>query len=286
MKAKIIIISLVLMFAYIAWDFAKSAGPPPYYTNGPSENTCNDAGCHDGVGSKPNSGKGNLSLVFGNSESAYVPGKKYNLTITMAEKGFLRFGFQVLVLRDKDNSYIGKFVITDSINTQLRYATWGCCQSRRWIEHTFKGITPVVKDTGRWNMEWDAPAKDEGSLTFYVAALAGDGDKTDSFDHNYYTKMSLSASVVSGIKEAELNVEKIYFNRLTNNINIAYLEPLNTALSYSLYDIQGRLVEKWDNLPSASFTSLNLKQGIHTGLYILRGKNGESSFCKKLLLGE
>lgn len=283
MKTKITLLSLTLMFAYIVYDFAKSAGPPPYYTNGPSESACNFAGCHDGVGSTPNTGPGKLSFAFGNNETSYTPGKKYKLTITMTEKKHPRFGFQILVLRDKDNKYSGRFVVTDTINNQLRKATWGCCQERRWIEHTFKGITPISTDTGRWDMEWDAPPTDEGSFTFYIAALAGDGDKTDSFDHNYYTKQTVTR-LITGTEENlhSISIEKLYYNSVQNVLEISIENPLNTSTNFALIDLRGRVVNQWHE--GGSDLQLSLPK-LPIGIYVLRLINENGICSKKILLG-
>src|SRR5258707_323376 len=93
----------------------KSAGPPPYYAGEPlGFGNCTASGCHDGITGTPNIGNATVKLDLGLAESGYMPGQKYTVTISVSKTGMRRAGFQIIALKDNDNSISpGRVSLTD-----------------------------------------------------------------------------------------------------------------------------------------------------------------------------
>ncbi|MCX6352039.1 MAG: T9SS type A sorting domain-containing protein [Bacteroidetes bacterium] len=286
MLKKIIFFVLLLWISYVVVDYAKSAGPPPYNTGAQGEATCNQATCHDGVGSTPNTSTGKLLFDFGNKDSGYAPGKTYQLKITMTQKGYKLFGFQILVLRKSTGKYSGDFVITDTVRTQKRNATWGCCQERRWVEHKFKGIKPTSADTGMWTMDWKAPATNEGDVVFYVAALAADGDLTDTFDKTYTLKKTIPFRV-TGMENNEASIttlENVIVDKNANAIQLFFSNVIEHNFMATIYSLDGKLIDKKSILPNGNKAVISSQSQLKSGIYILIINGNGFSLAKKIIL--
>lgn len=155
---------------------AFSTGPDPGLTGAPGEETC--ASCHSG------GGPGGMLAITG-VPGNYAADQEYNITVTLTQAGRLRFGFQATVI-DAAGRRAGTLIITDNARTQLFTGTIGGNQ-RTYVEHTFTGTVPSAPGQGSWSFRWRAPATSVGSVTFYVAGNAANGDATNFGDTIYTT---------------------------------------------------------------------------------------------------
>ncbi|MBX3276739.1 MAG: hypothetical protein KF868_01930 [Acidobacteria bacterium] len=153
---------------------AFSGGPDPGLTGAPGEETC--ASCHSG------GGPGGM-LVISGVPGNYAADQEYDITVTLTQAGRLRFGFQATVI-DAAGRRAGTLVVTDNARTQLVVGAIGGNQ-RTYIEHTLTGTAPVAAGQGSWNFRWRAPATSTGTVTFYVAGNAANGDLTNFGDTIY-----------------------------------------------------------------------------------------------------
>lgn len=172
-----------------------SGGAPSASTGAPSEKHCASSGCHSDF--EPNSGSATLSVSLEtNGIKEYQPGKTYPITVSVSNPDIIRFGFQVVALRNSDNGNAGIIKLLDSQRTQI-LSGYGIIADRRYITYTYEGTNAISNGYGEWSFEWTAPEASEGPITFYIASLAANDDGTDSGDHTYSKKITLDAPAIS-----------------------------------------------------------------------------------------
>jgi hypothetical protein len=190
---KLQVIALVLAVVTIA--YASASGPEPRYTGAPGDiGTCYS--CHDGITSGPNSGGG--SIQMGGIPDVYQPGQQYTLIVTVQQGGRQRFGFQLTAL-DSNNNRAGTLASV-SADTQLNPLTGA--GGRQYIQHSSTGTLPNGQGSRTWQVRWTAPATDAGTIKFYVAGNAADGNGTNQggdfiYNNNFITESPLSAVTAS-----------------------------------------------------------------------------------------
>jgi hypothetical protein len=175
---------LSILLCWVTLAYAFSSGPPSSNTGAPGEGKCSD--CHN-RGSNPTG-----SVKIGGLPQSYTPGTKYNLTVTVAESGKTRWGFQITAIRD-DGSAAGTFTLSDTTNTQMASGTVSG-RTRMYVQHSFTGTQRGTRDTVTYKVDWTAPSSDVGRVTFYAAGNAANGDGTSSGDNVYFT----SNAIMSG----------------------------------------------------------------------------------------
>lgn len=159
------------------------SGPGSGYTNAPSESHCATSGCHTGSSLVTSGTNWNrISLKNNFTGSGYIPDSTYELVLTYRESGMSNSGFQITCL-DKTNSPAGTFATKDS-RTQAFSGTVGG-KTRRYLGHTSTGTSTVSGDSSSYRIEWTAPNKNLGDLTFYVTWNKGNGNGQNSGDLIY-----------------------------------------------------------------------------------------------------
>jgi len=173
--------------------YAYAEGPDATVAGVPGESTC--AACHGG-----GSGTGSVTVTFP-SGMTYTPGAMQHLVVTITDNKARRWGFE-LTARQAGNTKLqaGTFAPTDG-NTQLvctqttfQTETWGTtCPSSmpmEYIEHTLAGTRYGTTGSVTFAFDWTPPSTDVGSINFYVAANAANGDGGtggDTIHTNHYT---------------------------------------------------------------------------------------------------
>jgi hypothetical protein len=160
---------------------AISSRPPAGKTGAPAENLCSE--CHSG--NTVNDGVG--SVVIGGVPSAYTPSMTYSLTATVVRSGQLRWGFELTVLKNSDNTAAGTLANTTLLTTTQ--ASLG----RTYVSHTTlngQDGTFSGSPSGAWTFEWTAPAAGAGLVTFYAAGNAANGNGGTNGDFIYSTSVA------------------------------------------------------------------------------------------------
>ena len=186
----------------------KSNGAPAGSTGAPDEQTCAKSGCHSDAAL--NSGQALLSLDFDETTAEYEPGKTYNITVSLAQNGINRFGYQMLALRNSDNTNTGEFIVTDSTRTQI-FEGYNLFADRYYMTYKYAGTEPYGTGLGLWNFQWTAPATDEGAITLYLAAVAANNDGTDVGDTVYTNSLTLQPKA-TGIHTIAENIFSVFPN--------------------------------------------------------------------------
>lgn len=166
---------------------AFSASPPLATTGAPTEGTC--VSCHTGT-----SGHGTLAMALSDFQTTYIPGQTDTLVIGIGSPaGASRWGFELTVLKNSDNTMAGTLAPVADLATQLGTASSG---GRTYIGHRSNGaIAPFDTNDGTewgypvggWLVEWTAPGPGSGPVTFYASGIAADGQENAGATDTTYT---------------------------------------------------------------------------------------------------
>lgn len=156
-------------------------------TGAPGDETLNGApytctGCH-------NDGAFNSMVsvsVLDTGETAithYTPGKLYTarVSIAAAGAGLSGYGFQMIALRDTGNIDLDGFSDINPNNYKIATISNG----RTYAEHA------NVSASNTFNVRWTAPAAGTGSVTFYAAGNAVNGNGNSDGDGASVTSLKL-----------------------------------------------------------------------------------------------
>lgn len=162
--------------------FGYSSGPPTGMTGAPNELDCTS--CHSG---SVNSGPGSLKISFPDS-NGYVAGQKYKLTVTLADPTAKRWGFEMTNRKEATSIFAGAFsTISGTTTTLIQRAG-----NFQYISHSSSGTYPQQVTQAGWDMDWTAPAAGTGTVRFYAAGNAANGNGANSGDKIYTTNLSVA----------------------------------------------------------------------------------------------
>lgn len=184
-KRKIQAVLLVLLVTAIA--YASATGPEARYTGAPGDiGTCYN--CHDAVASGINSGGGGVQI--NGLPAVYEPGEQYTFTVVTQQGGKQRYGFQLTAI-DSNGNRAGTLA-PDSTDSQLNSQTG--TGGRQYIQHSQTGTLANGQSNHTWRIRWTAPSNDVGTVRFFAAGNAANGDGTNQGQDNIYTTSALSES--------------------------------------------------------------------------------------------
>ncbi len=170
---------------------AFSSLPPAAKTLAPGEGICTE--CH--VGNALNDGVG--SVVITDVPTPYMPDQVYAITVTVARAARSRWGFELTVLKDSDNTMAGSLANTTTFTGMQSF------NGRSYVSHTTNNIgsdgTFLGQTSGVWTFNWTAPAAGAGAVTFYAAGNAANGNGTQLGDNIYTTNVSSMEGTVTAV---------------------------------------------------------------------------------------
>ena len=171
---------------------AYAGGPPGKTTGAPGERVC--TACHSGT---LNSGGGKVAVTFADGNSSYSPGVTKRVRVQITDSTALVYGFEMSARMAADPSKpAGTFAPSDATTKVLceddndRPAA-GCPAAAplEYIEHA--GPFANLSTSGTYEFDWVAPAADSGSVTFFVATVAANGNRAPSGDHVYIASLTI-----------------------------------------------------------------------------------------------
>ncbi len=212
MQRTTLLLILFVAFAFVAFnDLPRimSNGAPAASTGAPYEKNCATSGCHSDF--SINSGNAELSVSIENGITQYETRKTYPITVSISNPGLVRFGFQVVVLKNSDNTNAGTIKLAETLRTQI-IEGYGALSERKYITYTYQGTDAVSAGLGKWTFDWTASETNEGPVTFYAASIAANNDGTDSGDHSYTKQLMLefhetALSVLPTLRPGEFYLE-------------------------------------------------------------------------------
>ncbi len=196
-KKRIQALALVLFTAAVA--YAKVTGPDAGYTNAPGD-LGNCTSCHDTF-HDPNVGPGSVRMT--GVPAVYAPGQQYTVAVVVQQANRQRFGFQLTAL-DQNGNKAGTLAQVGS-DSQVNSETGA--GGRQYIEHTEIGTFPNGTGSRTWQVRWTAPSTDIGTVRFWFAGNAANGDGTNQNDYIYTSSVSSDSptSVVSVALQSDLS---------------------------------------------------------------------------------
>lgn len=249
MRTNLLKFSILLFFCGLFLTFGMNGkrvlanidGPPVSRTGAPNELTCSSADCH--LGSAVNGGGGTLTIT--GFPANYSPGQEVDITVTMAQSGRIRYGFEATIIDDQGRR-AGDITNVEPGRTQIKQGPVAG-NLRQYIQHTFNGNSANGgTDQGRWTFRWKAPAQSVGRITIYVASNAANDDGSQTGDL-IYTKSASSqpgaaitnvttvsaASFTQGVALAPEVIVAGFGTGLSQNVVSATTTPLPTQLDGS-----------------------------------------------------
>ena len=251
-------------------------GPSGGQAGAPGEQNCTS--CHSGA--TQNGANENLLVVnndIGFGITQYTPGASYTVNLSMASNPAKK-GFQVTAL-NAANTMAGNFVA--GANTQIKTATISGGQ-RKYATHKSSSNTSA---TQTWNWTWEAPATEQGAITFYVATNKANNNGNDNGDIIY---LSQHVFLNDDVSIEELEVETNFNAGYSIDKNAVYIEysTLSIALtSLNVVDLNGKSVfakKLGASTVGTNKTFVGLPTGLPEGFYVLHFFVGNQAFSKTI----
>lgn len=231
-----------------------------------SDTPCNNGGCHTAGAFNPTTLISILEMGQMTPVAQYIPGETYlmRVTITAGTGTPSTHGFQGTAVFDVDGGpnagnfqNPGAFVALESVG------------SRHIVEHN------QDNPANFFEVEWVAPSAGQGSVTFYVSAVASNNSGSDSGDGYDGHQLTLTEDMGSSIDLLESVKEPFLLSVAGGSMQVSFSEDGR----FMVYELSGKLI-----------TDVQVKSGeIHTlencgKTAILRLTTATDTFAKKIVL--
>jgi hypothetical protein len=253
---------------------SSSSGAPSGKANDPASGSANCTDCHSGIATNATAAQASITSTI--PAAGYTPGSTYTITATVNFTGRSKFGFQISP-QNATGALLGTL-----INTSTQTKLVGIS---KYVTHTTSGNSG--SNTKSWTFDWTAPAAGTGVVTFYGSFMAANGDGGTSGDIVYKTSYAVSEAVASGINEVEANTNALTVINLKNALQISYNAQSAATANVELYTLNGTIVSTTSyEQQNAGTVNLNVdvKDGLNTGIYIIKVQQGTQVLTKKLAL--
>ncbi|HRG58955.1 MAG TPA: T9SS type A sorting domain-containing protein [Bacteroidia bacterium] len=282
MRKNLLISSIFLLgIASISLDILDDNGKAGK-TGSPGETTCNTPLCH--TGNSANAVGGSITIDCPNMPNwKYTPGQSYTVNVTVERNGLNLFGMGFEALTSTGTN-AGSFTITNP-NQMTTKSAMISGNSRTSVVHNLNGGASSNSHT--FSFTWNAPSTDIGSITFYVAGNAanGDGEKTGDF---IYNTSKVISSPTTG--REYLNEKKamccIYPNPAKDMVNMQYTLKSNSNVTIKIFSLSGQLVlqQSWANKNAGKHQQLiDFNNEINKGVYFVEIEFDQQMFTQKLI---
>ena len=254
MRNRIITLGLFSMVMIVALSaFFNAGGSHGAKTGSPGDgNNCTQ--CHSGTAQTA------ISWISTDiPTSGYLGGQTYTITVQGTHAGVVRFGFE-LTAEDANNAKVGVFTLTNTTENKL-------VNNSHAVTHTGNGITPDNDSTKSWSFDWTAPTVGTGTINFYTALLAANGNMSTSGDVTYLTSLEIIEDVTNAIENSSYKSNvTIYPSIVDEYINIK-MQDTNPK-QIVIYNINGQKVMSKRIDGNSSINRLNLAS-LNSGNYIM-----------------
>lgn len=195
-------------------------GADPRLTGAPGDQTC--VACHGGT--SLNAGGGSVSIALPGA-GTYTPGVTQRVRVEVADPTARRWGFQLSARLDSNpsNGQAGSFANTGTFTkVTCENGRQAPCTSSTVIQfatHTTSGTRSGTTGSVAFDVDWTPPATDLGSITFYAAGNATNGDGRNSGDHVYTGSVQLTPAAV--VPKPSISTERGILNAANPTAGIA-----------------------------------------------------------------
>ena len=240
-----------------------------------SSGSCNTSGCHDSGAFDPTVSV--EVLTGGVPISGYEPGASYEVrvTVTAGSGTPSSYGFQVVGLNANDDEG-GEWAFFPAGGQQLVQFASGVT----YMEHATPSTSNVFTTT-----LWDAPAAGGGDVTFYVGAVATNGNATPVGDGGATASITLSEGFMTGTNELEKSLGFSVFPNPTEEMINLKINSLNSgSVNMRISDVAGKMIrnEKLDLNQGENIKQIDISN-LNNGLYLIFLSN-ESNVIRKSII--
>lgn len=191
---------LIFSVALISDVISYTSGSNPGYTGAISEGNCTS--CHASYSLVTSGTQWNRIRMKSNIPSTgYLPDSTYTISITYAETGISKFGFQLTAL-DTTNAAAGTFSTADSRTSTSSTSIGG--KTRYYIGQTTTGSARVATDSTAWTFKWKAPSTNVGKVKLYVNVNSTNNNSSDNGDYIYKKDFTITPSTLLPVASAKI----------------------------------------------------------------------------------
>ena len=261
-KYLFLLLSVVLIRDVVSY----TNGSNPGYTGAISEGNCTS--CHASYSLVTSGTQWNRIRMRSNIPSTgYLPDSTYTITLTYAETGISKFGFQLTAL-DTTNAAAGTFSTADSRTSTSSTSVGG--KTRYYIGQTTTGSARVATDSTAWSFKWKAPSTNVGKVQFFVNLNSTNNNGSDNGDYIYKKDFTITPSTLLPVASAKLAdpvscTNGTKFEGSATNSPTAYLWEEKPATGANT------------RLSTAQNPTLTLTAGKHTILFSATNAYGKSN---------
>lgn len=162
---------------------SNNSGAPAGRTGAPGESTC--IGCHSG--SALNSGGGTPSITSNIPSGGYVAGNTYTITVSIAQTGISKFGFEASVEQLSSGNHTGTVTITNTNHTKT--------VSTNYVTHKSAGTSG--SGSRSWSFDWTAPCAGTDTIAVYAAFNATNSNGNTAGDKIYATSIKIPENLTN-----------------------------------------------------------------------------------------
>jgi hypothetical protein len=275
--------------SFVVLGTYKTSGGHPSSTGGPGESTCADAttGCHsDAVIKKDSTGLVN-TFSFSASDSSYIPGQTYTISISASKTDIKKFGFEVVALKNSDNGNTGTWKITETTRTHTITGS-GSLVTRKYVTHSTDGTPAVSAGLGKWTFNWTAPSSNLGKITFYYATSCTNNNTSNAGEQLFLSSFTIhpsaTASIAQVMKGAKFNAS---YDPSGRKIIVNYNLNSSAEVFIKLVDLQGKQIQnsqRTNRSIGQNIQELPLAYALSKGVYLLNMEVNGLSISEKILV--
>ena len=224
------VILLAILF-YPESSISNATGSPGGKTGSPIDvQACNN--CHySGLGS-------GASITTNIPSTGYIPGNIYTITTNITQSGINKFGFEITAEENAGSTKTGTFFITNSGQTQL-------VNSNSAVTHKASGTSGGIGNSKSWSMDWEAPVAGTGSITFYGAYIAANGNGNNMGD----TYHSATLMIDESLPPCNLNGGSVYIDYNSSPWMLNATVNGMSMYDYSWVDTNGIVISTANQVP-------------------------------------
>lgn len=270
MKTRSLLYSLMIAGVLAITSFVLyPTGSPGGKTGSPGDggSTCTD--CHAG---SANTVSGWITTNI--PVSGYVPGQTYTITASATHSGAQKYGFE-LTAEDLAANKKGTIIITDAAQTKK-------VNSNSAVTHTSGGTTPAGGGK-TWSFDWTAPASGTGTVRFYGAFNAANGDGNNTGDVIYLSSASVFEATTGITDNVAGSVPvKVFPNPFADFIEVSAGTLENPVSSFRISSMDGRTVYSENEMITGNQEVRIDAAGFPKGVYVLSAhfSNGQKASYK------
>lgn len=221
-----------LCFSVVAFRTGNSSAPPVSRT-GASFDAGSCRGCHAGGAPSPTI----ILLANGDTVNGQLPyppgGAALNMELVVMHSTAQVGGYELTVATlPPSNDAAPASMLSAQTGSTILTGTGG----RRYLGHS--GAQSFASGEVRWRFTWTPPATDVGTLRWYIAAHAANGDGSTSGDAVSTIALDMPAATISFLDQVQAKAP-IQYDPLQKQIRLG-----SVAQQAEIFTIDGRMVRR------------------------------------------